>query len=225
MDKKIIALLALVLQRPESEIASLVKLEDGQDEIAEENIAKLEEFNKERVKKFKDEKQEMFDNGHKKAKKEERSAFENELRTQFGISSDAKGEELYSEIKEVLSKEVKGDDGAELTEDKIKSSKVYQDMIANKDKQMQDAVKEVEGKFESFKTDIDRKQTMSTVKSKFFEAVKSKNPVLPTDEAKANRLLELAAKDLEGYDFDLQEDRILVKKDGKIYEDDHGTRS
>lgn len=221
--KKIITgLLSKAHKLDDGKVAELLK--DGEDGITEDAIiTALLEIDSARVAKLKNSADTTgkFQEGYAKAKKEEREAFEKEIRERFKIESDAKGVDLIDEIVTVSTEGVKGKKG-EVTEDDVKKHPVYQNLegrykkdIKAKDEEWQSKLTEVETKYKA-------ENTFGTVKNKALAVLDGLKPVLPgTPEVAANQKQWFITA-LKDYEYDLQDDRVVVMKDGKVVEDGHG---
>lgn len=163
-----------------------------------------------------------FQEGYAKAKKEERSAFENEIKTKFNLESSATGVDL---INDLVSKAGKGAAGSkEVTEDDVKRHKTYQDLLDS----LNTKVKEVEQTWQTKYQDLEKAQSknavVSGVKNKALTILDSLKPVLPKNEQAAANLKNIFAGKFESYDYEVQDNRTLILKDGKVLEDKHGNR-
>lgn len=224
MKETLIAFLSKTLNMTADAVTSLLT-EDGSG-FKPEALATLLDADKKRVEVFtgeittlKSEKQTAFDNGHKKATAEVLDAKDAELRTKYGIKSDAKGLDLINEI--VGSETLKA--GKEVTEDQVKQHKVYQDLLLNSKKEKDEAIKAVTEQMDKMKQDLERKETFNRVKSLALAEFEKLNPVQNPDAVIAeNQRKRLFIDELEGFDYDVDASgTVTVKKDGKIHVNEH----
>lgn len=197
------------------------KADDGTltEEIAEGALTELLRLDAERVGKLKPDTKTIFDNGYKKAEKEIAERWEAQIREKFGLrDAQVQGEALIEAAKAALTSQ----EG--IKPDKIKTSQEYLDLekrmqqaLADKERELQDRIAEVEGKYT-------REQTWSKVSSSIRASLQGLNPVLPSDPAKADRIMELFMDQFRGYDFqaDDQSGGFIPLKDGQRVEDAHG---
>lgn len=174
----------------------------------------------ERVKGMKPDTKKVFDDGYKKASSEVLSKRDNELKEKFGIKSDKIGIEL---INEVVSEQVKKA-GVELNEDAIKKHPVYISMVDKLTSEKETAVQAETEKLTKYQTEQKKKETFSTVASKALEHFHSFKPILSQDQTKAKNQMNDFVEKMKGYDYEVQGDKIIVLKDGKVLEDGHGNR-
>lgn len=217
MNKDILAFLAKTLNKPEDAVASLFN-EDGS--VKDNAISELTSWDANRVKSLKDKDQLTFDNGYKKAQGEVLTKQEKKLKETFALDTESTGDELISELKiAVASKNPIG----EITEDVIKKHPAYLSLEKAKAKEVKEAKESADQKINEFTAEQTRKERFAQVAEKALEIVQSKNPILPSDAAKAKRRLTVDVVDpLKGYDYEINGDEIVILKDGKRLEDAHG---
>ena len=224
MKDQLIAFFGKTLNMSADAVTSLLT-EDGTG-LKPEALATLLEADKKRIETFtseiatlKVEKQTAFDNGHKKATAEVMDARDSELRTRYGIKSQAKGLDLINEI--VGAETLKA--GKDVTEDQVKQHKTYQDLLLNSKKEKDDAIAEVKGQMDKMKQELERKETFNRVKSLALAEFEKLNPVQNPDAVIAeNQRKRLFLDELEGFDYDVDASgNVTVKKDGKIHVNEH----
>jgi hypothetical protein len=157
-----------------------------------------------------------FDDGYKKAQSEVLSKFENDFKTKTGHKSDKKGIDLVLDYANSVQKE------GEITEDLLKKHPKVLTWLEEKDAAIAAAKAEGETALNTFKTEISKKEAFSTVAQKALELFHKEKPILSKDPIKAKRQEELFIKELKAFDYELQEGRIVVLKDGKVYENANG---
>lgn len=152
-----------------------------------------------------------FQEGYQKAKKEERSALENEIKEKFGITSDAIGVELIGEIVAANSKTT------DVTEEVVKKHPAFI-------KREKELMKEKDDALTEFKTAQMREKNAGLFKSKSLEILKAQKPVLSQDPTKAENQMKLFTAVLDGEKYEVAEngDIILLNADGNRMQDQHG---
>lgn len=155
---------------------------------------------------------EKFQQGYQKAKKEERSIFEKEIRDQTGITSDAVGMDL---INEVIASKTKV---AEITDEVIQKHPSFIKKEKELIKAKEDAVNEILTKQKS-------ERNMGIFITKSLEQLDALNPVLPEDATIAKNQKDLFSKQvIQNSKFEItdQNDIILLNADGTRMNDQHG---
>lgn len=212
---------------PASEAASLLfeVKDDGSGDLKSNALQTYLDKDKERVAKFKTEATEAHDKGYKKAQGEALTKFEKDLKEKHGISSDKQGLELI----EFLVTEKLKTTGSEQDEDKIKRSKVYQDMVQKLSKDKEDAVATETKKFQDLQSSIQKESTFKTVSELVLNFVTTElMPILPEGKtadgkSKADIQLQKFVKDLVAeYEIEVKDGKVLLSKEGKLLEDSHG---
>jgi hypothetical protein len=222
--------MATVYNMPAGEIAELLKSSD--ESITEDSVkeaiesAKTEDGMKTFLEKDKARvsslKKAGFDDGHKKASKEALTALEKEAKEKFGIADDLKGLELIEAIHSLNREAPKK---GEVTDDDVKKSKLFIDLQESFKKGVEEKENEWKSKFEQRESEYKRKEVFSTVKDKGLTIFESLNPVLSENADIAANQKNLIVNALDGYDYQFQDERIVVlDKEGKIIEDAHGNR-
>lgn len=229
MNKLILAVLGTLYKMPESEVAELLKKSDGTDGFDEEKALKLIlDKDKDRVAALKAEGNTKWDDAIKKATKEVWGKVEKDLKTKFDIESDLQGEELLTHVAETLPEKFKGKGkkADELTEDDIKkhpayikAEKAFKQQLVDKDTEHQTAIKAKD-------TEYNRKTTFAEVSERALTKFKKiGEAILPADAEKAQKMIQrLLIDELGGYSYQVDEkgNFIVLNKDGKRAEDDHG---
>lgn len=209
-------LLSTAYQMDETGVASLYN-EDGT--LKDDSLETLKAADVQRVQKLKPDTKKFFDDGYKKAQSESLSKFEKELTDKFAIRSDKKGIELINEIVEAKSKTT----GEGLTEENIKKSPYVVSLLDKHQQEIANAIKQGEDKFTGFQKELSKKETLSKVLDKAQEVFNGFKPVLSQDAAKAKAQSELFLNGIaRDYEFEIQGDRVVIMKDGKLFEDAHG---
>lgn len=163
-----------------------------------------------------------FQEGYAKAKKEVLSALEAELKTKFEFESDKTGLDLVDEIVSFKLANVGTGKKGEVTEDDVKKHPAYQSLESKYKTDLKKKEEEWSGKLEEIQEGYKKKEVFGSVKNKALVLLDSLKPVLPSNANVAANQKEWFVRDLEGYEYDTQGDRIVVMKDGKVLEDKHG---
>lgn len=223
MKEIFLGFLSKTLNMDAEELAELLhkKSDDGTitDEVNENALQTLLQLDAERVQKIKPNTKEYFDNGYKKAKSETATQWEKRLREKFGIDPDGQlqGDALTDAIKATIS-------DASTKPEKIKTHPEYLSLESAMRKQTEELKAQYEAELEKQKGAFTKEQTWGQAASVIRQAIKGLNPVLPTDNAKAEKMMELFVN-THFRDFDYQPDGNggwVVLKDGQRVENQHG---
>lgn len=171
----------------------------------------------EKVKTIKDNSKKQFlDEGYKKAQSEVLSKFEESLKIKTGFKSDKKGIDLVLDYASSIQKE------GEITEDTLKKHPKVLTWLEEKEAAIATAKTDGETALNTFKAEISKKEAFGVVAQKALELFHKEKPVLSKDPIKAKKQEELLIKELKEYDYEVQEGRIVVLKEGKVYENQQG---
>ena len=223
MKTIITGLLSKAYNQDTGKIAELLKngvelSEEEQQEVLNQ-ILEIDSARVENIKKGISTK-EFIEQGYNKAKGEVLSKFEQTLKEKFGIESNKTGSELIEDI--VSAKAEKGGSG-ELTEDNIKRSKVYQDLQAKLNTDVETTKSTLQKQIDDLQNGYKKEKTFSEIETKALSIFTGLNPILPQTKAVADNQIKNFVNSLKGFTFDIQDDRIVVMdKDGKVVEDNHG---
>jgi hypothetical protein len=157
-----------------------------------------------------------FDDGYKKAQSEVLSKFESDFKAKTGHKSDKKGIDLVLDYANTAKKE------GELTDDELKKHPKVLTWLEEKDQAIEAAKADGETKLSQFQKELNKKETFGKVSTSVLEYFHKMNPVLSSDPVKRKAQEELFVERFQGYDFEIQGERILVLKDGKAIEDTYG---
>ena len=201
----------------EDEAKELLFDEEG---ILKENAADIIlEKDKERIQKFKDERTTKYNEGYQTAEKKFKNHAEETFKKLTGYNGEeVTFDEMFQKWFDVEKKKLSTK--KEVTEDDIKRHPLYVD-LESKSVKKEDYDK-LQQSFDEFKTQEQRQKVMGVVTQRAWDVVAAKNPILSENPAVANnRRLDFLNK-FSGYDYDLQDGKIIVSKDGKRLEDEHG---
>lgn len=213
----LIGVLSETLKIDESGVTSLFNEDGTAKDDAEQTILG---WHAEHIKKVKESQKKLdHDEGYGKAQREILTKFENDFKTKTGFKSDKKGVELVLDY----ANSVQPKEGA-ITDDVIKKHPLYLTLQEEKENAVKEAVATGETALNQFKTELSKKETFGKVSNKALEIFNALKPILPTDPNRRKAQEELFIERLQGFEYELQDDRIVISKDGKIYEDAHGGR-
>ena len=216
IQKILTGVLAKTLNLGDGEIAELIK--DGEGVKESDVIQKILDLDVQRVEKIKTsvDGKEKFQEGYKKGKEESLSKLEKQIKEKYGIQSEKLGVELVEEIITENSKPVETD------EETVKRSKTYQDLETRLKGELKTQKETYEQQIADINSQTQREKTLSVANKKALDIFAGLEPVLPTSKQVADNQIGWFLKSMEEYDFDVQDDRIVVMKDGKVVQDGHG---
>lgn len=189
------------------------------DELKENAVDLLLDKDKERIQKLKDERTAKYNEGYQTAEKKLKSHAEETFKKLTGYTGeettfDAMFEKWHAEEKKKLSGK------KEITEDDIKRHPLYVQLESERIPKTE--YEELKRSFDEFKTQQQRSQVMGVVTERAWSLVAAKDPILEESQIVAdNRKRDFLSK-FSGYDYDLQDGKIIIVKDGKRLEDAHG---
>jgi hypothetical protein len=221
MNEVFNAFLAQTLNKPVEEVSELLYQSDDEGKVTlkENALDVLLNLDKSRISQIKGKSEEILNNGYKKAQAEILPRLEKEFREKTGYDSDKKGLELFLDYADsVKNQKVK------LSDDEFKLDSRF----LNAEKQWQSKINEeitkVKGEYEGKLTEYQSKEKQSKVFLAVDKVISGLNVKLPENqkakENQKNAFLNSLLND--GYDYDFQEDGIIVKKGEARLEDEHG---
>jgi hypothetical protein len=220
-DKEfLIAFFGATLQRDSDAVASLLN-EDGS--IKEDALTTAKNWHAEHLKATRDRDGKTFDNGYKKAQSEVADKIEKRWKEVVGIDSDLKGDELIEAAKAKLTEQPTP--ASTLNDEAVKKHPAYVTREKELMKQVAAANEAKTAEIEKLQKDYTRKESLAKVYDKAETLFKTKNPILPADEAKAKRTIKsLLLEPLGGYDYEINEqgEIVSITKEGKRLEDGNG---
>ena len=217
-EKKIItAFLEKTLNYSTDKVASIFVKNGDDEELTPNALDVLLPDDVARVQGLKDSANTMFDNGYKKAQGEVLSKTETDIKTKFGISSEKQGVELIEEIIAAKTTPAKAADP-----EKVKLDPLYLKMEKDLNDQIKAAKAEGETKLKEYQDGVAKEKTFSKVASKADLELQKLKPILSKDPEKAKNQKKLLLQTLEGFTYEENGDELVVLKDGKRHEDNHG---
>lgn len=204
----------------DGKIAELFK--DGEnEEISEADvISKILNVDVDRVEKIKQsvDGKEKFQQGYAKAKSEVLETFESDLKSKFNLETSHTGIDLVNEIVEKTSKP-----NSEITEDAIRRSKIYLDLENRAKNEIKELKTQHQQEVDNIKSVYEGEKIFSSVNKNAIQILNELNPVLPTNKAVAENQISAFMNQFKDFNFDIQDDRIVVlDKDKKVVVDQHG---
>lgn len=218
-EKKILtAFLDKTLNLSAETVVSLFEKNGDDEDLKDDALKTLEKADADRVQTLKGDSKTIFDNGYKKAQGEVLGKLEKEISDKYDIKSDKKGIELFDEIIELKTTP------SDLTDDKIKVHPLYRNLEKESAKKIKEAEDAAQSKIDAKEKEITRNSTLSKIKALADAKLKELKPIFNTiDPTKVqNQIDKLLLSELNGYDYEIQGEDIIVMKDGKRLEDPHG---
>lgn len=218
-DKTIETLLYLTTKQfnlSEDEAKALLIVDD---QLREDAVDVILEKDKERIKKLRDEREKKYNDGYQTAEKKFKSHAEEVFKKKTGYNGaednfEAMFDAWFAQQKEQLKAK------REVTEDDIKKHPLFIDLETKTI--AKEKYDELQKSFDEFKTQSQRKAVMDTVTGRAWDVVAARNPILSENPLVAeNRKRDFLAK-FSSFDYELQDGRIIVLRDGKRMEDAHG---
>ena len=215
-------LLSKAYKMDDGKIAELFDAENATDESIAAALLAEDTQRVSLLKKQNADNKDSFNQGYAKATKEQRAAFEKEIKEAFELDSDTTGIDLINEV--ITAKAPAGGKGAaEITDDDVKKHTVYQTMERNFKKQLKEANDAHTAKVEELEKGFKRNETFYGVREKADAFLAALKPILPKSANVATTIKNQFFNELKGYDYEQQADgSLIVTKDGKVLEDAHG---
>lgn len=170
----------------------------------------------ERIAKHKKENEAQMNRGLKEGAEK----IEKAIRKRYGIESENIGIDLVEELVQAqvaAVSEKAGDVDIEKHPEFIKQKSAYEKQLRDKDKEKEEAIQEIEEKFQ-------RTATITKVKELALLELESKNPILPQDPKKAKAWKETYLKEIEAGNYLIDDvgNITVLDKDGKALTNEHG---
>lgn len=211
----IMSFITKAYNKTETELNELIEDETGVKDDAFENLLTIDSS---RVKKLKGDTQETWDKAAKKTRAEVKKEDEDIFREIFGYTGNAETfKDMCVEHHEEISKSPKK---SALTPDDAKKTPEYLALEREFAKHKSESMPKSE--HDKFVQEIEKKEKMNSIKSKVlnkfntFQIEQIENPTV-----KAKRT-DLFLREFDGYDYEMDGDNVIIIKDGKRLEDDHG---
>lgn len=215
----LMGLLSKTHKMTKQELTELIH--DTEGELKEDALSLLVDQDKNRIVTIKDQIKLDKDEIYGKAKREILSNSEKQIKEFFGVTSDKKGDDLLKEIKSKVSEK---NGNGEVTDEDVKNHPLYQKVLTAKTEDIAKITSDFETKIKNFEKETNQKTIFSAVNSKALAIAKGLKPVLSDDPVRAEKQLSMITKALKKYEFEKDGDKIIVKQNGKIVEDDHSNQ-
>lgn len=155
-----------------------------------------------------------FDDGFKKGEAKAHDKQEKRLREVFGVEEKLSGEELIKEIAANKDKASK-----DITKDQVERLPWFQELQEKKDKEHKEEIAKVKKEFDDHKSTVSKKERQDKMWEKALPIIEELNLNFSPDPQRKAAQLQRMRRDLEADDYDVNDDRILVLKDGKVAKD------
>ena len=221
MNELIKSLVGKTLNLSEEQVASYLYEEDGTT-VKADAVDKFIEIDAARIKALKEAHKAdltaMHDRAYSEAKGETLSKYEERLKEELGLQTEAKGIDL---VKEAIAKFAK----TEIDEEKVKlhpryielEKKLNQDFISKAE------YDKIKGEFDLFKNEIEKTKVSSVIKQDAIRLFRSLKPVLSKDPIKATNQEDDFVNKLIAFEYDLQNDgNHIIKQGGRRLETVNG---
>lgn len=207
----LIGVLSKTLKKSPEELSELIYKDEDISETAVENILNADA---ERVKRIRKEAEtDGFNNGHKKGLAETMTGFEQDLRSRYGIKSDAQGVDL---VEEIVIKNQK----TSLGEDDVKKHPAF--LQLEKNTVRKDEYNRLMTEFETYKLNLEKEKVLDKVHKKALDVLSKLNPVIEDNPVVAENRKRMFLKEFDAFDYEFEGDYIMPVKDGKRVQDKHG---
>ena len=217
------SILTKTLGKTEDEVLEILyeKDDDGELVLNESADGIIIDMDASRVKKIREEigqnNEKKFNDFAKKTKSEVLTKLEKELKDQYGVDSDKTGVDLIAEIVEASK-----DGGTDITEESLKTNPIFIKLEKGIRDEYQEKYDELNVEFENYKGVVAKEKRMSAIRSKAMTVLTDLNPVLSENQSVANNQVADFMARLDGYEYDIVDDVIIVMSDGERIEDGHG---
>jgi len=214
--------LGTAYQIPEDDIATILPQEEEKFNESEFKT-KFLELDRERIATINQKGKEKFEQGYSKAKKEERSGYEQEIKEEFGIDdTNLIGIDLMKKVVELNASKSKADP-SKLSEDELKAHPSVIKLLNDKDKTFQTREQELQKEFDTKLTGFQKENRFGKVSKHALSILDGLNPVLSKDPVRAANQRSILLNDLQSNDYQEEgESFIPLDKDGKRLENGHG---
>lgn len=194
-------------------------LTDAEGKLLDTAADVILEKDKERVKKLKEAGTALRNEGYSAAEKKFKNIAEETFKSKTGYTGqeetfEAKFDAWLADFKE------KNKAKKEITDDDIKKHALY--IALEAERVPKTDYEKLQSEYETFKSQSTRKQVMDVVAGRAWDVVAKKNPILSENATIAENRKRDFLRKFEGYNYQLQDEKILIEKDDKRLEDDHG---
>ncbi len=209
-EKVLRAFLGNVYKMPPTEVDALLTASDDQTAIEQ-----LTERDKARIQPLIG----KFQEGVNKGTATALTNLEANLKRTYEIDSDLQGAEL---IEHIITTKASTGKGATLSDDDVKKHPVYQTLADQKKKEIKALEETKNAEIAQIKTGYQKAETFGVVSKKATDLLNAMNPALPGNAEVAQNHIATFVNQFKDFDYEIQGERILVMKDGKLLDDGHG---
>jgi hypothetical protein len=206
-QKKLNGFLSKTLKMEAEDMASLYN-EAG--ELV--SLTAAEKADTARVAKLKDDN----DSQYKRGQKEVASKLEAKLKDKYEIESELTGVELIDHILSEEVKKVKGNG------EDISAHPEYVKLKLENDKALKAKDKEWQKKIDEVEVTHSKQLIFSKIKDRAFAELDNLKPILPEDSRKAQKWREKFIEEFKNFEYQEQDGKFIIIKDGKPLQDSHG---
>lgn len=209
----------------DGELSNLLENANGDSDVSEgEIIKKILAKDVERVEQLKSLDTGKFQEGYAKGKKETLTDFESKIKSKYKIETDTQGVDLIDELVNQKINLVK--EKSKMTDEDVKAHPVFQQMESKLLSNIDEVKTTYEEQIENLQNEFKNKQTFNSVTQKAMQIFEGMNPILPSDKGIAQSQKNWFINSLKDYEFSDADGKLVVLKDGKVVQDEHGnTRS
>lgn len=175
-------------------------------------------LNEEKVKKLKADRDDNFNKGFQKAEKQFKTFAETKFKEITGFDKEA--EDYESLVKSYVEESQKKTKKTDLTDDDIKKHPLF--IQLEQSRVPKEELEKVNDEFSNFKKNVERNMVLNTIRGKAWDIVAAKNPILPQSQQIATTLRNKFLEEFSQFDYEQQDGKFIVLKDGKRVEDQHG---
>ena len=176
------------------------------------NLTIASDADTQRIKKLKDDTASQY----KRGIKEGATKIEKELKDKYELDSELEGIELVDFI---VSQKVSQ---AKETTDDITKHPEYIKLKLETDKLLRNKDKDWQKKFDDREAEFNRQSVFGKVKDKALTELEGLKPILPDDPKKAAKWKEKFIEEISRYEYQEQDNAVIVLKEGKPVSDSHG---
>ena len=220
-DQKTIELLTYIATKQfnltEEEAKAIIVSEEGK--LKDDAADVLLEKDKARIAKLKSERETKYNEGYQTAEKKFKSHAEEVFKKKTGYNGT---EDNFESMYDAWFEKTKVELGKkkEITDDDIKRTSLFID-LETKSVPKADYEK-LQSDFDQFKLGQQRQSTMGLVMDRAWGVVAAKNPILSENQTVADNRKKDFLNKFGSYDYDIQDEKIVILKEGKRLEDAHG---
>ena len=214
MKNQFLKLATKITGKTEQEIQEkLFNGDDLNEDAADVLLSELET----KISKAKGDQTESFNKGYAKAEAKFKGEAERKFAESTGLDIED-GETIETLIEKY--KEANKPKKAAMPDDEVKKHPLYRAL--EKERVPKSEFDRVNAEFEQYKAQSARREVLGAVKPKVWSVVAGMNPILPKEQKVSETIKSAFLSNFDNYDYQVENDEILVVKDGKRIEDKLG---